>query len=109
MVETLVNLGLYLSYILLFVSVIGALVFPIIKLLDQPKVLIRTGIGIGVMLGIFLLSWIFSGDEVTKLYENFNVDATLSKRIGGTIIMMYILFFATIALAIYSEIVKFIK
>lgn len=109
MVDNIVNIGLYITYVLFFVAVIGVIVLPIIKLMDQPKVLARTGMVSGVLLGIFLLSWAISDNEVTKLYESFSVDASLSKMIGGSIIMTYLLFFITIALTIYGEISKLIK
>ena len=42
----MLDLGLYVFYVLLFIAVAAALIFPLINSIKEPKALIRTGIGL---------------------------------------------------------------
>ena len=57
--------GLYLAYILTIVGVVLAIVLPLIKSLDEPKQLIGTAIGVGILIVIYGIGYMISGSEVT--------------------------------------------
>jgi hydrogenase/urease accessory protein HupE len=99
---------LTLSYILVIIAIIGAVGLPIYKSLDNPKAFVRTGIALGAVLAVYLISLMFSGSEVTAKYASFGVDEGLSKNIGAVLIMCYIMLFAIIAGIIYDIVARFL-
>ncbi|MCS6968727.1 MAG: hypothetical protein RMJ44_08155 [Cytophagales bacterium] len=104
-----VGWALYLMYILLFVAIAAAIILPIIKSLDQPKTLIRSGIGIGILLLIFFICYAIADDTVlqNKAYEG--ITPSTSKLVGAALLMLYVMFFGAIIAVVYSEISKFFK
>ena len=105
----MVDFGIYLSYFLFFVGIIAAVVMPLINALDNPKVLMKAGMGIGAALVVFLISYMLSGNEVTEVYKEFGVDEGSSKLVGGGIIMIYLLAFIALGSIIYGEVSRLIK
>ena len=57
----------------------------------------------------FLFSWLISGNEVLSSYAEFGVDASLSKFIGGIIILVYVLTCVALGGIFYSEVIKNFK
>ncbi|MDD2191665.1 MAG: hypothetical protein PHO12_03895 [Bacteroidales bacterium] len=109
------NLSYWTVVIFLAFSVISALGFAlgfIIRgFIDDPKK--QMGIIIAVValavafIGSYLLS---SGTDVSAdLFEKTGTNYASSKFIGGTIYMVYVLFFGVIAATLYAEIAKKFK
>jgi hypothetical protein len=107
--ESIVNIGITLAMIMVGLAIVLAVVLPLIKSLGEPKVLIKSGIGVGVLLVIFLIGYALSGDEVTSTYASFGIDETGSKLVGGMLTTMYILFIASVIGIVYSEFNKALK
>lgn len=105
----MVDAGLYLAYIMFFVGLIASIVMPILNSLGDPKSLMKTGMGIGAVLVIFLISYGISGSEVTDVYRNFGVDEGGSKLYGGMIIMIYVSAIIAIGGIIFGEVSRIIK
>ncbi len=102
----MIDMGLFLTYFLVLAAVLLVLGFAIWSLIKNFKKSKNSLIGaLGLML-IFLLSYTLSSGEV---YEKFQIEETLSKIIGGSLITLYIMFIGTILVAIYSEISKLFK
>jgi hypothetical protein len=101
--------GLYISYALFAVGVLLAVVMPLIKAFDEPKKLVKAGIGLGGLLVVFLISWAIAGNEVTTMYTTKGVDVGLSKLVGGVLTMMYLLMGIAIVAIVYTEITKAFK
>jgi hypothetical protein len=104
-----IDIALYASYILVLVAAIAAVVLPLIQSLGDPSSLIKSGIGLAALLVVFVIGYAISGNEVLPSYVEFDVDAGLSKFIGGLLMMMYLLIFAAIAGIIYTEVAKSTK
>lgn len=104
-----VDIGLYLGYALFFGCAGFAIVWPLINSLNQPKLLVKSGIGIGVVVVVFLIAYVISGSETKPEFVAMGVDAGMSKFIGGLLITMYMLLFGSIIGIVYSEIAKAIK
>ncbi|GAA5027686.1 hypothetical protein GCM10011506_16160 [Marivirga lumbricoides] len=104
--ESFVNIVLYVSYLLVILAALGAIVLPLINALGNPKSLLKSVLGIAAIGVIFLISWSVSGDEVTAVYTKFNITSTSSKVIGGVLITTYLLMGIAVLSIIYSEIRK---
>lgn len=104
-----IDIALYLAYTLTILAGVAAIAFPLISSVGDPKSLVKSGIGLGALVLIFLISWAISGAEVTAVYEEFEVGASLSKFIGGILTMMYVLTGIAIVGIVYTEISKSLK
>jgi len=98
-----------LSEFLVIGGSLAAVILPLINALKDPKDLMKSLMGVGVMAVIFLISYGISGNEVTPLYTQFFVDAGLSKLIGGSLIMCYVLGVISIIGIVVNSIMKFIR
>lgn len=101
--------GLIIAYILFVIAIVGVIVLPLIKAFDDPQKIVRGLIGLGLLGVVFLISWGISGAETTEMYTQEGVGESLSKVIGGALIMMYLLAGIAIAGIIYSEFHKAVK
>ncbi len=106
-----INLGLWTTYILFFIAVGAAVILPIIYSLSDPKSLVGVGISVAALLILFFISYVLSSDEITnpKAAAIYDVTPGVSKFIGGSLIMMYLLFFGAIIGVAVNEIVKLFK
>jgi len=101
--------GLYISYLLFGIALLAAIILPLIKAFDEPKQLVRAGIGVGGLLVVFLISWAIAGNEVTTMYTEKDVGEGLSKLVGGVLTMMYLLMGIAVVAIVYTEIHKSVK
>lgn len=109
MSDSIVNIGLVITYIMLGIGVLAAVVFPIIHMVQNPKSAKGALIGIGFLLVVFGISYAIGGDEVTPAMEAMQATPTTSKIVSAGLIGFYILFTVSIIAAIYSEISRFFK
>jgi NADH:ubiquinone oxidoreductase subunit 6 (subunit J) len=106
----LIDAGLWITYILFIVCAAGAaLVFPILQGMKDPASFKKTGIALAGLLGLFLISYIISGNEVTETYKAFGITEGSSKFIGAMLITSYLMIFVSIGGIIYGAVAKFIK
>lgn len=102
---------LYGSYLLIIVGAAFAILMPIIKSLDNPKSLIKTGAGIIGIAVLFFIAYSMSGNEVLPKFEAdpFNLTPGLSQTVGGILITTYVLALVALAGIVVTEITKAIK
>ena len=105
----LVDVILYFGYGMVMVGAVLAIGFPLWIASKNPKSLAGTGMGLGSIFVLFLIAWLLSGSEVYSSYSEFGVDASLSKFIGGMLILVYMLVGLAVSGIIYSEITKSLK
>ena len=105
----LINIALIVTYVLIGIAVVAVVVLPLIKAIDNPKTLVGTAIGLGVLVVLFGLSYAISGDEVLPRYVSQGVGAGISKFVGGLLTTMYLLFGAAIIGILYTEVSKAFK
>lgn len=106
---SMVDIGLYISYILIFICAAAAVILPLVQSAGDPKALIKSGLGVVAILVVFGVAYVLSGSEVTEQYRQFGVDSGGSKLIGGGIITVYLLFFLAIAAIVYTEVTSLVK
>ena len=105
----MIDFILYIGYALIIICTAAAIILPTISALDNPSTMVKSGIGLGGLVVVFLISWAISGDEVAASYTEFGIDAGLSKFVGGILTMMYLLGFIAIVGIVYTEVSKVFK
>lgn len=102
---------LYVGYGLVLLGAITAILLPLIKSLDNPKSLMKTGLGIVVILVLFFISYSISTNEVLPKFEGepFNLTPEMSQLVGGLLITTYILVIITVVGIVLTELNKAIR
>ncbi|MCK9162855.1 MAG: hypothetical protein WCR29_00285 [Bacteroidales bacterium] len=109
------NLSYWTVVIFIALSVISALGFAlgfIIRgFIDDPKKQMGIIIAVGALAVAFIGSYLFSSgtDVSADLFEKTGANYGNSKLIGGSLYMVYLLFFGVIIAALYAEVAKKIK
>lgn len=113
MVYKRTDLALRWAYILLILTALAAVVFPLINLVTNVKALIRTlmilaGAAVLVLVSYFVFS---NGTpiDIVGYAGTDNSDPGVLKMVGTSIYLTYILFGVTILSILYSEIAKLFK
>lgn len=105
----MLDIGLYVFYVLLFIAIAAAVIFPLIHSIKNPSTLGKSAIGIGVIVVLFVISYALSGSEVNIRTAAAGISGSTSKLIGAGLIMFYITLIGSILVLIYSEISKALK
>jgi hypothetical protein len=105
----MLDIGLYVLYVLLFVAVAAALIFPIVNSISNPSSLLRTGIGVGVVLVLFGVSYALAGSDLPRSAIAAGLSESSVKLISAGLIMFYIVLVLAVGALIYSEISKALK
>ena len=105
----LVDIGLYLAYLLIIIAMVAAIVFPLIYVIKHPKEGKDILIGFGAMLAIFLISYLIASDNVLPGWTEYGVGPTEAKFISAGLIAFYILMIVAVVTALYAEISKLFK
>jgi hypothetical protein len=103
------DIFLYLGYTLVIVAFVAAVLLPLIGALGNPQSLLKSGLGILFIVVLYFIAYAFSGSEVTQAYSQFNVGPELSKTVGGTLIMAYLLLGFAIVGIVFTEVNKIFK
>jgi len=99
----IVDVGLYVSYILVALCALAAVLIPLFQSFGDPQSLVKSGIGLGVLVVVFVIGYAFASGE-----SNATTEGT-AKMVGAGLISMYILFGGAILGIVYTEISKIIK
>jgi hypothetical protein len=105
----ILDVGMYACYLLFFVAVIAAVGFPVLQIVQNPKALIKSGIGLVSLAILFIIAFALSGSEVTPKYTTMGVGESGSKLIGAGLIMFYCTLIIAVIGMIISEINKALK
>lgn len=100
------DIGLYVSYGLFLIASGAAVVLPLMNAIKNPSGLLKSLMGVGGLVVLFILSYAVSGDEVGARAASFGIDASGSKLIGAGLILFYIVFAISVIGIIFSEIYK---
>jgi len=105
------DIMLYATYLLAVVGTILSIVMPLLKSLDDPKGLMKSGLGVLGLAVLFFICYFLSGNEVLPKFEGapFNLTPGLSQLIGGMLIMTYVLSIITMVAILVTELTKAVK
>ncbi|MBP6429098.1 MAG: hypothetical protein KA273_01740 [Bacteroidales bacterium] len=109
------NLSYWTVVIFLAFSVISAIGFAlgfiIQGFIDNPKKQMGIIIAVAALAVAFIGSYLLSSgtDVSADLFEKTGTSYSSSKLIGGTIYMVYVLFFGVLAATLYAEVAKKFK
>jgi len=107
--EIFVNIALYIGYGLLGLAAVGAILLPLINSFSNPKVLLKSVLGVVALVVIYFIAYAVAGSEVNAKYLTFGVGEEASKFIGGAIISMYIFLGIALVGILLSEVLKIVK
>lgn len=102
----MLDLGLYVLYALLAIALAAAIIFPIVHAVRDPRALLKAGIGIGIFLVLFGISYGLADSTVTIKTAAAGITEGTSRLIGAGLILFYIALAGSILALIYSEISK---
>ena len=106
MEQDFVDIMLLVSYGLLGLAAVAAIVLPMINAIGNPKSLIKGLAGVLVIVVMFGIAYSLSGSEITPTYVKFGINEGLSQFVGASIITVYILLVVSIAGILITEISK---
>jgi len=110
----LLDIMMYWAYILIGLAAVAAIIFPLIKMVTNPKDAVKTLISFAVVAVFVFIAYTLADDTVYTTAElpgydgADNVPGTL--KFAGTMLWTtYLLFFGVIASILYAEISKVFK
>jgi hypothetical protein len=105
------DIMLYVSYALVGLGAVVSILLPLIKSLDDPKSLLKTGLGVVAILVLFFICFSISTNEVLPQFESepFNLTPQMSQLVGGFLITTYVLTIVAVIGILVTEINKAIK
>lgn len=108
MIDTLIDIGMYIVYVLAIVAVVAAIGFSIYQFAGNIKQSKTTLFGIIGLVVIFAISYLTaSGTDVSEaLFEKVGTSYGSSKIIGAGMNAFYILFAITVITLIATEIAR---
>ncbi len=100
----------YVAYAAFGLSLVLAIIFPIIQMASNPKGAIRTFIGIGIAVVLWFIAAAFSGNEFSaEELETMKVTAETSIMVGTGLIYTYFIFGLAILSIIYAGVSNLFK
>lgn len=101
----IIDVGLYAGYVLIVLCAIAAVVIPLIQSFGDPQSLVKSAIGLGVLVVVFLISYALAGSDTMGT----TTSESTSKLVGAGLISMYILFIGALVGIVFTEVSKMIK
>jgi hypothetical protein len=106
----MVDIMLYVSYVLIGIAVVGSIILPLIKSLDDPASLVKSALGVVGIVAVFLIAYMLSGSEVSAdVAQRYGTTESTSKLVGASLISMYLMGAIAIGSILFSEVAKLFK
>jgi hypothetical protein len=105
----LFDIGVFIAYALLLAAFVLAVVFPVVKLVKDFKSSVRALIGIGAVLLVFGISFLFSAAATGDFYTTHQIGPQMARMINAGLITTYVCIIGSIVVFVYAEISRSIK
>jgi hypothetical protein len=107
--DSLINIGLFLAYLLIAVAALGAVIFPLAQIFGNLKDARNGLIGFAILIAVLVISYAVSPAETGAFYDKKGISPGLSKLIGGGLLATFIFIIGVVGSILYSEIAKWFK
>jgi hypothetical protein len=107
--NSLIEIGLYLSYALLIITLLSIIIIPVYFTIVNFKKAKQGLIGVGVLAAVLLVAYLISPADQGLFYDNMKVGPSGSKIIGGGLFATYFVMIGLIVAILYAEVGKLIK
>lgn len=104
--DTWINIGLFLTYILFAIAFISFIGFPLLYTIQNFKNAKKGLLGIVAVVVLLYLVYLISPADQGVFYENFKIGPVQSKMIGGGIILTYALGAGALVYLVFIEVKK---
>ena len=104
--NSLINIGIYLTYIMIAFGALAAVAFGIKKMISNNQNTKKTIYTIGGLFFVCLVSYLLASNELLDSYEKYKITSSTSKNVGMGLMSFYILAVTAIGIVIYTEISK---
>lgn len=105
----MIDFGLYFMYALVVVSVLAAVIFPLVNALQNPVGFFKSLIGVIGLIVLFFICYAISDSTVKPVWAVAGQTPASVKLVGAGLLTFYIVLFVALAGLIFSEINKAIK
>ena len=108
--DSVLNGYFTLAYIAFGLSLVFAIVFPVIQIFADPKAAIRSLIGVGILVALWFVAYALSDNSFTPMeLEKMKTTANISVMVGAGLIYTYFIFAIAIVAIIYASISSLFK
>ncbi len=104
-----IEIGLYLSYALLIITLLSIIIIPVYFTIVNFKKTKQGLIGVGVLAVVLLVAYLISPADQGLFYDTMKVGPSGSKIIGGGLFATYFVMIGLIVAILYAEVGKLIK
>jgi NADH:ubiquinone oxidoreductase subunit 6 (subunit J) len=104
--ESLINIGIILTYLMIAFAAIAAIGFGIKQMMQKTNNAKKVLYSIGGFIAIILIAYLMSSDEVLGSYEKYEITASTAKKVGMGLTTFYILAIGAIGAVLYAELSK---
>lgn len=102
-----IDIALYFTYFIFGISVLSVIVLPLYFMFKDVKKAKGSFIAFGFLVVLYLIGYILSDSD---LYLKFpEITASVSKQIGGALIMLYIMIVLSLVSIVFYEIKNMLK
>ncbi|MEJ5304258.1 MAG: hypothetical protein WHT22_12655 [Bacteroidales bacterium] len=107
--DSIINIGLYITYALVAVALASMVLFPIFNMVTNFQRAKGGLLSALVLFAVIAAAIALSPAEQGLLYEKYSISPFQSKLIGGGLLATYLLFAGIFLAAIYTEVSKWFK
>jgi hypothetical protein len=104
--ESLINIGIILTYLMVGVAALTAIGFGIKKMIANTENTKKTLYTIVGLIVVIVFSYLIASNEVLGSFEKYEITESTSKQVGMGLITFYILMFVAIGAVLYAELSK---
>jgi hypothetical protein len=104
--ESLVNIGIILSYVMVAFASLTAVGFGVKKMMQNYNNAKKTMYTVGGLVAVLIFSYLIAPDEVLVAYKKYEVTASTVKKVGMGLNTFYLLAAGAIGAVLYAELSK---
>ena len=104
--ESLINISIILTYLMVGFATLTAIGFGIKKMMQKTNNAKKTLYTIGGLVAVLIFSYLIASDEVLGSYDKYEITASTAKKVGMGLTSFYILAIGAIGAILYAELSK---